>query len=145
MLHSDPDSGAVEAQVLPSLVVPMPSDLELAKSVAAAIRGVPGVLDMGPGMFAQAATYGPGERVMGVVLRHPAPAALAIEAHVVLDERMLVQTLSSVSPSDGPSGSEHTPIVVRVADRIRAVVFQTVHQFGVPGPITVDVVVDDLG
>ncbi len=145
MLHPDPESGAVEAQALPSLVVPMPSDLELAKSIAAAICEVPAVLGMGPGRFAQAATYGPGERVMGVVLRHPAPTALAIEAHVVLDERMLVQTLSSVSPSDGFSGSEHTPIVVRVADRIRAVVFQTVHRFGGPGPITVDVVVDDLG
>jgi len=145
MLRPDPDSGAVEAQTLPPLVVPMPSDLELAKSIAAAICEVPDVLGMGPGRFAQAATYGPGERVMGVVLHHPAPATLAIEAHVVLDERMLVQTLSSVFPSNGFSGSEHTPIVVRVADRIRAVVFQTVHRFGGPGPITVDVVVDDLG
>jgi len=145
MLRPDPESRTVEAQTLVPLTVPMPSDLDLARSIATAIREVEGVVDMGSGRFAQAATYGPGERVMGVILRHPTPAALAVEAHVVLDERMLVQALSAVSPSDVSSSSEDTPIVVRVADHIRAVVFQTVHQFGVLELTTVDVAVDDLG
>ena len=56
-------------------------ELRLARAVAAAVRGVPGVADVSPGRFAEAATYGPGEVVRGVVVQQVA-GALAVEVHV---------------------------------------------------------------
>jgi len=44
------------------------SEVSLARAVVAALRGVPGVADVSPGRFAEAATYGPGEKVRGVVV-----------------------------------------------------------------------------
>ena len=39
-----------------------------ARAIAAAVRAVPGVLDLSAGPGGAAATYGPGERVRGIVL-----------------------------------------------------------------------------
>jgi uncharacterized alkaline shock family protein YloU len=57
------------------------SEMSLARAVVAAVRGVPGVADMSPGLFAEAATYGPGDKVSGVVVDRTGDA-LAIEVHL---------------------------------------------------------------
>ena len=41
-------------------------DTLIAETIVHAIRTVPGVLDMGEGLFVQAVTFGPGKRVPGV-------------------------------------------------------------------------------
>ena len=56
-------------------------ETSLARAVVAAIRGVPGVADVSPGLFAEAATYGPGEKVHGVVVGRTGDV-LDIEVHV---------------------------------------------------------------
>ncbi len=56
---------------------------EPADLVAAAVRAVPGVADLHPGPFGEAATYLPGRRVVGVRLR-PDGAEVAAEVHVAL-------------------------------------------------------------
>jgi uncharacterized alkaline shock family protein YloU len=57
------------------------SEVSLARAVVAAVRAVPSVADVSPGLFAEAATYGPGEKVRGVVVGR-AGGALYIEVHI---------------------------------------------------------------
>ena len=60
--------------------------LAVARAVAAAVRGVPGVADVVPGRFATAATYGPGEIVRGVAVRpHPGGRGYTVEVHLRAD------------------------------------------------------------
>jgi len=115
------------------------SDLVIADAIAHAIRDVPGVLDMGQGLFARAATYGPGKHIAGIVLQYRAPGVLSVEAHVVLDETTFLKALSDIS-----SNSDHTPILLRFTDHIRAVVSQTGEHLGLPVSTMVDVTIDDI-
>jgi hypothetical protein len=140
MLPLDAGSGKVEAQT-PTAQMASESlnDMVIANAIAHAIRDVPGVLDMGQGLFAKAATYGPGKHIAGIVLRHAAPGELSVEVHVVLDEITFMKALSDVSP-----GSDETPVLPRFTDQIRAVVTQTFEHLGLPAPTMVDVTIDDI-
>ena len=140
MLPLDAGSGTEEAQT-PSahLVSGRLSDTDIANALVHAIRAIPGVLEMGQGLFARAATYGPGTHIAGIALAHPSPGELAVEVHVVLDERLLTTALAEVS-----SRSETTPILLRCTDQVRAVVSHTLEQLGVPAPTMVDVTIDDI-
>ena len=115
------------------------SDTDIANAMVHAIRDIPGVLDMGRGLFAKAVTYGPGKHVAGIALQHPSPGELSVEAHVVLDERFLNKALSNVSSSPNT-----TPILLRCTDQVRAVVSQTLEQLGLPAPLMIDVTIDDM-
>ena len=57
------------------------SEVSLARALVAAVRDVPSVADVSPGRFAEAATYGPGEKVRGVVVGR-VRGALDIEVHL---------------------------------------------------------------
>ncbi len=57
------------------------SEVSLARAVVAAVRAVPSVADVSPGLFAEAVTYGPGEKVRGVVVGR-AGGAFEIEVHL---------------------------------------------------------------
>ena len=140
MLPLDAGSGTEEAQT-PSapLVSGRLSDTDIANAIVHGIRDVPGVLDMGQGLFARAATYGPGKHITGIALQHPTPVELSIDVHVVLDERFLNKALS-----DGSSSSDTTPILLRFTDQVRAVVSQTLEHLGLPVPIMIDVTIDDI-
>jgi len=140
MLPLDAGSGTEEAQT-PSapLVSGRLSDTDIANAIVHGIRDVPGVLDMGQGLFARAATYGPGKHIVGIALQHPTPGELSIDVHVVLDERFLNKALS-----DGSSSSDTTPILLRFTDQVRAVVSQTLEHLGLPVPIMIDVTIDDI-
>ena len=100
------------------------SEVSLARAVVAAVRGVPSVANLSPGRFAEAATYGPGERVRGVVIRR-AGSALDIEVHVCA---LYVDSL----------------VLPELAARVRTAVRQAVEAFGA-GPLgRIDVAFDDL-
>jgi hypothetical protein len=147
MLPLDAGSGAGEAQVPSTQVVPERlSDMGIAQAIVHAIRAVPGVLDMGQGLFAKAATYGPGKHVLGIVLHHPTPDSLAVEVHVVLEEASFIKAYSELSSSDVSSGSSSgtTPILLRFTDQIRAVATQTLEHLGLPVATMVDVTIDDI-
>jgi hypothetical protein len=140
MLPLDAGSGTVEAQTpTAQMVSERLSDMDIANAIVHAIRDVPGVLDMGQGLFARAATYGPGKHIAGIVFQHRAPGVLSVEAHVVLDETTFLKALSDIS-----SNSDNTPILLRFTDHIRAVVSQTVEHLGLPVPTMVDVIIDDM-
>jgi hypothetical protein len=140
MFPLDAGSDTVEAQTpTVQMVSGRLSDTDIADAIAHAIRGVPGVLDMSQGLFAKAATYGPGKRIAGIVLRHDAPGELSVEVHVVLDETTFIKALSDLS-----SSSDKTPILLRFTDMIRAVVSQMFEHLGLPAPTMVDVTIDDI-
>ena len=120
------------------------SDMVIANTIVHAIRAVPGVLDMGQGLFAKAATYGPGKHVEGIVLRHSASDELSVEVHVVLEEASFIKAFSDVSRSAASSGSGTTPVLLGVTDQVRAVVTQTLEHLGLPVPTMVDVTIDDI-
>ena len=136
MLPLDAGSGTGEAQTPTAQMV---SERLSDMAIAHAIRDVPGVLDMGQGVFARAATYGPGKHIAGIVFQHPAPGELSVEVHVVLDETTLLKALSDIA-----SNSDHPSILLRCTDHIRAVVSQTLEHLGLPVPTMVDVIIDDM-
>jgi hypothetical protein len=140
MLPLDAGSGTGEAQTpTAQMVSERLSDMDIANAIVHAIRDVPGVLDMGQGLFARAATYGPGKHIAGIVFQHRAPGEILVEVHVVLDETTFLKALSDIS-----SNSDTTPILLRCTDHIRAVVSQTVEHLGLPVPTMVDVIIDDM-
>jgi uncharacterized alkaline shock family protein YloU len=100
------------------------SEVSLARAVVAAVRGVPSVADVSPGRFAEAATYGPGEKVRGVVVGR-ARGALDIEVHLCA---LYADSL----------------VLPELAARVRSAVRQSVEALGA-GPLgRVDVAFDDL-
>lgn len=140
MLPLDAGSGKAETQTPTAQTVSERlNDMDIANAIAHAIRDVPGVLDMGQGLFARAATYGRGKHIAGIVLQHPAPGELSVEVHVVLDETTFLKALSDVS-----SSSDKPPILPRFTDQIRAVVSQTFEHLDLPVPTMVDVTIDDI-
>lgn len=140
MLPLDAKSGKVEAQTPTVMAVSEHlSDMDIANAIVNAVRGIPGVLEMGQGLFAKVATHGPGKHIAGIALQHPAPDALSVKVHVVLDEATFVEALSDVS-----SDLDNTPILLRFTNQIRSVVYHTIEHLGLPVPTMVDVTIDDI-
>src|SRR5215471_19950177 len=106
MLPLDAGSRKVENQEPSTRMAPEHlSDTIIADTLVHAIRAVPGVLDMGHGLFAKAATYGPGRHVLGIVIQHPTQDSLSVEVHVILEEAAFIKAYSEISNSDATSNS----------------------------------------
>jgi uncharacterized alkaline shock family protein YloU len=100
------------------------SEVAIARAAVAAVRTVPGVVDVSPGRYAEAATYGPGERVGGVAVRRDG-GALDIQVHL------------RVRYSD-------TLVLPELAAQVRIAVHESVDGLG-GGPLrTVGVAFDDV-
>ena len=100
------------------------SEVSIAQAIRAAVRRVPGVADLSPGRFAEAATYGPGEKVLGVAVGRAA-GALDIEVHLCA---LYADSL----------------VLPQLAARVRSAVRQSVEGL-VAGPLQrIDVAFDDL-
>jgi uncharacterized alkaline shock family protein YloU len=125
------------------------SDLIIAKAIATAVRMTPGVVDLSPGFLALAATYGPNERVVGVVVRHTAPHATAVEVHVTvaMEAATAIPTteaqggVSSVAAKLEPPESA---VLTHVADHVREAVYRAMRDLHVATPSAVDVFIDDI-
>jgi hypothetical protein len=145
MLPLDTGSSAIEAQESSKQMAPEQlSDTFIAETIVSAIRSVPGVLDIGEGLFAQAVTFGPGKRVSGVVIHHPSMHALSVEAHVVLAAAAFTQAYAERSASDAPARAGTPTGLLRFTDQIRTVAVQTLEHLGVPASTRVDVTIDDI-
>ncbi len=145
MLPLDAESDAIKAQESSQRMAPEHlSDTAIADAIVHAIRAVPGVLDMGQGLFAKAATFGPGKHVPGIVIQHPALDSLSVEVHVILEEAAFTKAYSEISGSDASFRAGTTPILLRFTDQIRAVVTQTLEHLGLPVSTMVDVTIDDI-
>jgi hypothetical protein len=145
MLPLDAGSGTREAQESSKQMAPEHlSDTLIAETIVRAICTVPGVSAMGEGLFAKAATFGPGKHVSGIVIHHPTLDSLSVEAHVVLDTAAFSKAYAESSASDAPPRSGSTPVLLRFTDQIRTVVVQTLEHLGVPVSTLVDVILDDI-
>src|SRR5258708_28743612 len=87
------------------------SDIAIARAVGEAVRATPMVLDLSPGIVELAVTYGPHERVTGVVVRHPNSHDIAIEGHVVLHG----SRRDGAQQGDARPRSSHRPAPTRSA------------------------------
>lgn len=128
-----------------------PGDVTIARAVADAVRSLPMVFDLSPGLVALAATYGPRARVTGVVVRHPSPQETTVEVHVIL--RVALRAESPGDGSEGADSSERAPgpapvardsVLTRAADEIRGAVYRAAQRLGMASPAEVDVLIDDI-
>lgn len=127
------------------------SDIAIARAVAEAVRAVPVVLDLSPGIVELAATYGPRERVTGVVVQRPNSRDTTIGVHVILrgplhggvksqqDEMRKGATHRKVS-----TGTARDAVLPQSADEIRRVVYRATQGLDMPPPTEVDVVIEDI-
>ena len=145
MLPLDAGSGAVEAEESSARMAPQHlSDTLIAETIVRAIRSVPGVLEMGEGLFVKAATYGPGKHVSGIVIHHPTMDSLSVEAHVVLEYAFFIKAYSEISALEASSKPDTMPVLLRFTDQIRTVVTQTLANLSLPVSTLVDVTIDDI-
>ncbi len=147
MIGTGSEYGMPEMQPSPFLTKLEPlSDGEIARGIVEAVRQTPGVLDMSPGLYALAATYGPGESIVGVVLLHTTLTTYALAVHVIADYAASMAA-SYPTPSEGEDGAEDedkSAVLVRLADLIRRNVYQTARSSGMSAPVAIDVYIDDI-
>jgi|SRR5690348_6623017 len=143
--HSAVASNEVARDATPPIQI---GDTTIARAVAAAVRGMSAVSDLSPGLAAVAATYGPRERIAGVVVHHPHPHDIIIEVHVILCEAVYTEALahasSDVAGREALADITGDGVLVDVADQIRGVVNRTVRELNVAPPAAVDVLIDDI-
>jgi hypothetical protein len=122
------------------------SDIIIARAVAAAVRTTPGIAGLSPGLLALAATYGPNERVVGVVLRHFSPRDTVVEVHVVASIETIPRTEphKTVSEKSAQAGASDGAVLIRVADQVRNAVYRAIAELNLPAPSAVDVLIDDI-
>jgi hypothetical protein len=115
------------------------SDLSLANMIAQAACQVPGVDQVNGGRLALAATYGPGGRVPGVILRREEPDRLLIEVHIVGSATVLVAAFQQ-NPANA---SARPPVLLQLAEQVRTAVQQVLHRLNLL-PLAIDVVIEDI-
>lgn len=120
------------------------SDITVASAVAQAVRTVPGVMDLSPGLSTPAATYGAGRRVTGIVVHHSTPDDIALEVHVVLSEAHCAAAPADAIVDSPASGAQDRGVLAGIASQIREVVYKAVHETASLALVRVDVFIDDL-
>jgi hypothetical protein len=120
------------------------SDMSIAKAVSQAVRNMPGVVDLSHGQGAVAATYGPGGRVIGVVVQHPSPQEISLEVHVVLHGSLYTETFGNASDTRTQAGTSGTAVLIDAADRIRSAVSHATQELKIAPPLAVDVLIEDI-
>jgi hypothetical protein len=125
------------------------SDIAIARAVGGAVRATPMVLDLSPGIVELAATYGPHERVTGVVVWRPNAHDITIEVHVVLqgslhDGSQQAEARGGASRREAPARTTRNAVLTRSAEQIRRAVYCAVQGLGMASPAGVDVLIEDL-
>lgn len=120
------------------------SDVALASAVARAVRTVPGVVDLSPGLVVPRVTYGAGERVPGIVVHHPAPDAVVLEIHVFLSEADCGVAGTATTHSAAAGDSESLNALRGIATHIRETVYAAVRDVPSAPVVRADVLIDDL-
>jgi hypothetical protein len=115
------------------------------------------VADLSPGLATPMVTYGPGQRVTGIVIHHPAPEEVIFEVHVILSEAHCIMGSADadadVKDDDAPADNASAVVerdvsgpspITEIAGRIRGVVGDTVRSVAPLARVRVDVFIDDL-
>lgn len=141
MVIPRPD-GSVRDRQKPEVISKHLNEMIIAKSIARVVRRLPWVVDMSAGPFQEKITYGRGGHVNGVVLRHTASGASAIEIGVVIAEKALLEAFSPTSVRT--SDLDIVPLLLRLADQLRVVVYHTTQDLGLSVLTEIDVSIDDI-
>lgn len=120
------------------------SDIAFASAVAHAVRDVPGVVDLTPGIVAKVATYGSGQRVDGILVHHLSPDEIALEIHVALSESESKRAVADSAQETSDRATEATGLLPIIASRIRRAVYDIAQGMAPPVLTQVDVFIDDL-
>jgi hypothetical protein len=162
--------GAVSSQPAPDAEAPDEpgtvardnnDDVGLALALAQAARTVEHVVDLGAGRYGVAFTYGPGQRVKGIVLRRSTPSAttaapsFVVESHIVVATAAILGATTSamrqntVSHSSRrrahpTSGTSVSPVLLRIADKTRGVLVETLRQLRPNERWDIDIIIEDL-
>jgi hypothetical protein len=145
-------SGALEE----SSPVSRDDDVALASALAQAARTVEHVVDLGAGRYGVAATYGPGQRITGIVLRNSAQpegsAAVArvVEAHIVIALAVIVSGAApiaqrkSATSTRGRSSAPGMPVLLRIAEETRGALAATLVRLRPGEQWDINITIDDL-
>jgi hypothetical protein len=105
---------------------------------------MPMVLDLSPGTTTLAATYGPRERVTGVVVRHLSPHDISVEVHVVLRGSLYAQALGTVSHAHDSADTARDAVLTGAANQIREAAYRAAQRPDAPPIANVDILIDDI-
>ena len=138
-------------------------DVALALALAQTARTVEHVVDLGAGRYGVAATYGPGQRIRGIVLRRAAQsegsaegsaAAPVVEAYIVVATAAITSatTLAAQQRKQRPSpdhalaasGTPETPVLLRIAGETRRALAATLRRLRPNERWDIDIIIDDL-
>jgi hypothetical protein len=138
-------------------------DVALALALAQTARTVEQVVDLGAGRYGVAATYGPGQRIRGIVLRRAAQsegsaqgsaAASVVEAYLVVATAAITSAMAPAArqrkrrPSPehavGVSGTPETPVLLRIAGETRRALAATLRRRRPNEQWDIDIIIDDL-
>jgi hypothetical protein len=108
------------------------TDIALAELVVRALSDAPGGARLIAGRGA-AVTYGPHERIEGVVIHHHPTGQMALEVHVAIAESAALERVSSARPA-----------LLELAEEVRGAIERAMRGAGLPAPAEIDVHIDDL-
>jgi len=118
---------------------------DVALALALAARAVEYVVDLGAGRYGASVTYGPGQRITGIVLRRSAQSedsaesaapAFVAEAHIVV----AAAAVSSVVASD----TDGSPVLLWIANEARRALAATLQRLRPNEKWDIDITIDDL-
>lgn len=139
-----PVGGSIAATATTQALSATPgSVVATAERVAAAIRQLPGIAELSPGRGVEAATYGPGRRVVGVVVERSASARLRLAVHVILARHYREDWGARLLAEHGEPGAERRPMLLALADQIRGAAAGAAGTEGLVADV-VDVFIDDM-
>jgi hypothetical protein len=144
-------------------------DVALALALVRAARTVEQVVDVSAGRYGTAVTYGPGQRVTGIVVRRPTPSATSaapsfvVEAHIVVataavtvlaapplaalktsrDKREKRQRPQAATARELP-GAPRAPVLLRIADEARRALAATLRRLRPGETWEIDITIDEL-
>jgi hypothetical protein len=138
-------------------------DVALALALAQTARSAEHVVDLGAGRYGVAATYGPGQRITGIVLRRAtqqegsegrAAAASVVEAHIVVATAAITSAMTPAAPqrkrrpspdhARGGSDTPGEPVLLRVAGEARRALAATLRRLRPNEQWDIDIIIDDL-
>src|SRR5690349_7881251 len=135
-------------------------DVALALALAQAARAVEHVVDLGAGRYGVAATYGPGQRIRGIVLRRTArsegrvAAAPVVEAYLVVATAAITSAMISAAQKNkrrlspdhalGASNAPGEPVLLRIAGETRRALAASLRQLRPNEQWDIDIIIDDL-
>jgi hypothetical protein len=138
-------------------------DVAFALALAQTARTVEHVVDLGAGRYGVAATYGPGRRIRGIVLRRAAQsegsaegsvAASVVEAYIVVATAAITSAMAPAarqrkrrpSPDHALAASDmsRAPVLLRIADETRRALAATLRRLRPNEQWDIDIIIDDL-